>query len=40
MKSNSPPWVWVAFVLAILTIGYVVMPLTAVQHAAALWGWG
>ena len=40
MKSNSPPWVWVAFVLALLTICYVVMPLTAVQHAAALVGWG
>ena len=25
---------------ALLTIGYVVMAPTAVQHAAALWGWG
>ncbi|MDO8398901.1 MAG: hypothetical protein Q7T45_13880, partial [Bradyrhizobium sp.] len=40
MKSNSPRWVWAAFVLALLTICYVVMPPTAVQHAAALWGWG
>jgi hypothetical protein len=38
MKSNSPHWVWVAYVLALLTISYVVMPPSAFQHAAALWG--
>jgi hypothetical protein len=39
MKSKSSFWVW-AFVLALLTIFYVVIPPTAVRHAAALWGWG
>jgi heme exporter protein D len=40
MKSNSPRWVWMAFVLAFLTICYVAMPRSVVQHAAALSGWG
>ena len=40
MKSNSPGWVWAAFVLALLTIGYVMVPPAAVLHAAAGWGWG
>ena len=41
MRSKSPRWVWVAFVLALLTMGYVVVPPTAVRHAAALGGgWG
>jgi hypothetical protein len=40
MKSKSPLWTWAAFILALLTMGYVVMPPAAVRHAAALWGWG
>jgi hypothetical protein len=40
MKSTSPRWVWVALVLAMLTIGYVAAPAVLVRQAAALWGWG
>jgi hypothetical protein len=35
MKSKSSFWVWAAFALALLTIGYVAIPPTAVRHAAA-----
>jgi hypothetical protein len=40
MKPTAPPWVWVALGLALLMIGYVVIPHTAIQQAAALWNWG
>jgi hypothetical protein len=40
MKSTSPPWVWVALVLALFTIGYVAAPPVLVRQAATLWGWG
>ena len=40
MKSNSPRWVWATFIVAILTIGYAMIPPAAVMHAAAMWGWG
>jgi hypothetical protein len=40
MRSTSPPWVWVALVLALLMIGYVVAPPVVIRQAAALWGWG
>src|SRR3954454_21239079 len=33
MKSTSPVWVWLALIAAMLTIAYVAMPATAVQHA-------
>jgi hypothetical protein len=39
MKPTAPPWVWVALVLALLMIGYVVTPPVVIQHAAALWSW-
>jgi hypothetical protein len=38
MKSTSPTWVWVALVLALLMIGYVVTPPVVTRQAAALWG--
>ena len=37
MKSMSPPWVWIALVLAFLVIGYVVTPPAVIQQATALW---
>jgi hypothetical protein len=40
MRSTSPPWVWVALVLALLMIGYVVAPPVLIRQAATLWGWG
>jgi hypothetical protein len=40
MKPTGPPWVWVALVMALLMIGYVVIPPAAIQHAAAFWSWG
>jgi hypothetical protein len=36
-EVELPLWVWLAFVVALLTIGYVLMPPAAVHHAAALW---
>jgi hypothetical protein len=40
MKSTSPPWIWVALVLALLVIGYVVTPPAVIQQATALWNGG
>jgi hypothetical protein len=40
MKSTSPPWIWVALVLAFLVIGYVVIPPAVIQQATALWNGG
>jgi hypothetical protein len=39
VKSKSPLWVWLAFVMVLLTTSYVAIPPTAVQHAA-LWAAG
>jgi hypothetical protein len=40
MKSMSPPGVWIALALALLVIGYVVMPPAVIQLAAAWLSWG
>jgi hypothetical protein len=40
MKRTAPPWVWVALVLALLMIGYVVTPPAVIQQAAASSSWG
>ena len=39
MKPPSPPWVWVALVLALLMIGDVVAPPVVIRQATTLWGW-
>jgi hypothetical protein len=39
MRSTSPPWMWIALVLAVLTISYLTAPPVPLRQAAVLWGW-
>jgi hypothetical protein len=34
------PWVWVALMLSLLMIGYVVASHVVIRQATTLWGWG